>query len=996
MATFRARARALDMLGRQQIAGRPNAISELFKNAHDAYADRVEVDYYRTDGLFVLRDDGLGMSRQDFEERWLTLGTESKVDAAAGIRPPPIDPSKPVRPVLGEKGIGRLAIAAIGPQCLILSRRSVTLTGDSEVVACFIHWGLFECPGVDLDQIEIPIESFRPGTLPSRADVSRLVSAVQSNLQSLSSVIAPDNVARIGRDLAAFDVDPVQIDLDLKSPSLILDGQGTHFFIKPADENLKSEIDDVGDDYDVTSPLIRTLIGFTNTMTPDHSDPRIKVAFRDHKTDEVYDEPVRDAEYFTPYEFLNADHHLRGSFDEYGQFRGMVSIYGDVTNDHVVPWREARGHRTECGPFNINLAYVQGVARESTLPADQWLRMTRKLNKIGGLYVYKDGIRVLPYGNSDVDYLEIERRRSKSASYYFFSYRRMFGVIELTRATNPNLVEKAGREGFRENRAYRQFRDILKNFLIQIAADFFREGGARADAYVQKRSEFELVDIARKRREKQVTTRRNSFRQSLEKTLQRIEEGGPETEMADLLETFGRDVDSAAAEPDIDRAVRQLLELETTGRRRMQALRDSYRVVKPRGVGLSKTLLRDWVAYSDGMDRIDGQVFNSGALRLSEIVGEAARNGNLPVDRRSRVERGVSERAEEALRIVASEGRTTHEVADEVSQQVLALTRQSFEEIDVLVRRVMADLSSVDLAKMDDATTVAQRLKLEDEIDRSLSQKRELLENVREQLGSINLTPDEEGRIVGTSEVEEALDQDLIALRERADADVELTQLGMAIGVITHEFEGTIKSVRSNLQRLKAWADVNDGLAEIYGNIRASFDHLDGYLSLFTPLHRRLYRKPVEIQGKAMFDFIDDLFRERLRRHNITLEATPGFLRLKLFGFPSTFYPVMVNLVDNASFWLTQAKGEQLIKLDARDGTISVSDSGPGVPNRDTEAIFDLGFTRKPGGRGMGLHISREVLKEAHYRLILDRSSSVGATFLIEPDSTELIVEIEE
>ncbi len=46
------------MLGRQQIAGIPTAISELFKNAHDAYADRVEIDYYRTDGLFVLRDDG--------------------------------------------------------------------------------------------------------------------------------------------------------------------------------------------------------------------------------------------------------------------------------------------------------------------------------------------------------------------------------------------------------------------------------------------------------------------------------------------------------------------------------------------------------------------------------------------------------------------------------------------------------------------------------------------------------------------------------------------------------------------------------------------------------------------------------------------------------------------------------------------------------------------------------------------------------------------------
>ena len=80
MATFKTRARTLEMLGRQQIAGMPTAISELFKNAHDAYADRVEIDYYRSDGLFVLRDDGIGMSKDDFESRWLTLGTESKFD----------------------------------------------------------------------------------------------------------------------------------------------------------------------------------------------------------------------------------------------------------------------------------------------------------------------------------------------------------------------------------------------------------------------------------------------------------------------------------------------------------------------------------------------------------------------------------------------------------------------------------------------------------------------------------------------------------------------------------------------------------------------------------------------------------------------------------------------------------------------------------------------------------------------------------------------------
>ena len=37
MANFKASARSVDMLGRQQIAGIPNAINEIFKNAYDAY-----------------------------------------------------------------------------------------------------------------------------------------------------------------------------------------------------------------------------------------------------------------------------------------------------------------------------------------------------------------------------------------------------------------------------------------------------------------------------------------------------------------------------------------------------------------------------------------------------------------------------------------------------------------------------------------------------------------------------------------------------------------------------------------------------------------------------------------------------------------------------------------------------------------------------------------------------------------------------------------------
>ena len=150
LAKFHIRARTIDLLGRQQIASISTAISELFKNAHDAYATTAEIDYFRDDGLFVLRDDGLGMTRADFEQRWLTLGTDSKVGSRAGLARPPIDEAQEPRPLLGEKGIGRLAIALIGRQVLVLTRARVDGVPQGTITAAFIHWGLFELPGIDL------------------------------------------------------------------------------------------------------------------------------------------------------------------------------------------------------------------------------------------------------------------------------------------------------------------------------------------------------------------------------------------------------------------------------------------------------------------------------------------------------------------------------------------------------------------------------------------------------------------------------------------------------------------------------------------------------------------------------------------------------------------------------------------------------------------------------------------------------------------------------
>lgn len=472
MAQFKTRARALDLLGRQQIAGIPTAINELIKNAHDAYADRFDIDFLRKENLLVLRDDGLGMTKEEFETRWLTIGTESKF-ANKKTALPPVDKSKALRPIMGEKGIGRLAIASIGKQVLIISKAKLR-NKNFKIVVAFINWELFELPGINLEDIAIPVKEF--DCLPNEDDIDNIKNEVITSLDNLlkQDVILKEDYIRIKENVNNWNINPESLNRKLVG-NFEFSGEkgGTFFYISPVNETLIFDIEGDGDPKEATK-IEKMLMGFHNTMTPNHPKPVIDISFRDYRGEEgIYYDLIDKEQFFTPDEFELADHHFQGTFDEFGQFRGMIKIYGEKTYDHIVNWQENNFRETNCGAFSINLAYLQGELKSSRVDVENYSIIRAKGDKFGGLYIYRDNIRVLPYGNSDYDFLDIEKNRSKRATTYFFSYRRMFGVINISAQNNKNLIEKAGREGFIENKAYRQLQAILKNFFFTISRRFF-------------------------------------------------------------------------------------------------------------------------------------------------------------------------------------------------------------------------------------------------------------------------------------------------------------------------------------------------------------------------------------------------------------------------------------------------------------------------------------------------------------------------------------------
>lgn len=973
MAQFKTRARALDLLGRQQIAGIPTAINELIKNAHDAYADRFDIDFFRPQNLLVIRDDGLGMTKEEFETRWLTLGTESKlVNQKTNL--PPVDTSKPKRPIMGEKGIGRLAIASIGKQVLIISKAK-SRPQKHDIVVAFINWELFELPGINLEDIVIPVKEF--DHLPDETEIRNITNEVIQSLNNLHEKQLIDSICfdKIHKSILSFEVNPFQLSKQLQGGFELTDDHGgTQFFISPVYDTIISDIEGDGNSDEATK-MEKMLMGFHNTMTPNHPVPIIDISFRDYKTnDGCYTNLIDKEHFFTTEDFELADHHFLGRFDEFGQFKGLVKIYGEKTYDHIVNWRDNSYRETECGPFKINLAYLQGELKSSRVDAENYSRIRSKGDKFGGLYIYRDNIRVLPYGDSDYDFLDIEKNRSKRASTYFFSYRRMFGAIEIANREHSGLVEKAGREGFIENKAYRQLQAILKNFFVQLAADFFNERGttAQSEFYNQRKEEFNTYHKALEHRDKLAKSKKERFTRELDAFFVGLTEHKFNKDLEDFLVTFRKDLHSVLYINNADEASQKILNLEFTMRQKVADYKKKISVPNPKGFALSKALRTDFDLYLNEFKILDQTIFKDINESIDHLIDEYTTKLNIEISKRKRLEQSVELISAEALSLNKKKKSETNDIVSDVSRKIKDLTNELIIDLDNQIRNVKDQFKLLATDKADNFDLVTERKRMEEEIESISNRNTDVMERIIRQFESFYIEKSEDGRIITNDQIAEAASEELEELRDRLQSDVELSQLGLAVGIVHHEFNGTVNSIRNSLKDLKVWSDVDSKLEGVYKNLKINFEHLDGYLNLFTPLNRRLNRHREDIPLLDIKTFLIDLFKNRLARHNIAFKHTNGFSKHTLFGFRSTFYPVFVNIIDNAIYWLSQSDiPEKAIRLHADDTGVYISNNGIEIKPQDKERIFELRFSRKQNGRGLGLSISKEVLNAENYDIFV-------------------------
>jgi len=90
------------------------------------------------------------------------------------------------------------------------------------------------------------------------------------------------------------------------------------------------------------------------------------------------------------------------------------------------------------------------------------------------------------------------------------------------------------------------------------------------------------------------------------------------------------------------------------------------------------------------------------------------------------------------------------------------------------------------------------------------------------------------------------------------------------------------------------------------------------------------------------------------------------------------------NLLYN-SIEAMNGSGRVQVKVRLTGNTISivVSDDGPGISFADVEDVFQLGYSSKGEGRGLGLARAREIVTELHGHIKVDTPPSLGATFVV-------------
>ena len=353
----------------------------------------------------TVSDTGSGMSKGDLESIFLVIGTSSRKKEIQEA----FNKGERDAPYLGEKGIGRLSAMRLGNALSVRTARAK----DSCWNRLDIDWAAFD----DLDAMleDIDIKPFRGDEKPEPAQ-----SGTNIRIRHLTSDWTKRRLEELARNEFSLMFAPPSRGHPRRRVALYWNDQ--RVAIPKLDEILLSHAHaKVSGRYhiDTNGPQLTTTIEI-NDLGFDH--PPENDSFPLDKDDLV------------------------------SAFVGKDTGLDTIDLESV-------------GPFSFE-AYWFNRQRFRAIDGVGEREFVRQLHaRWTGIRLYRDGLRVYPYGSEEDDWLGLDRYAMRARG-YTLNKLQFIGHVEIGRMSNPKLIDQTNREGLRETPEQQVLLDVLR-FVVQ-------------------------------------------------------------------------------------------------------------------------------------------------------------------------------------------------------------------------------------------------------------------------------------------------------------------------------------------------------------------------------------------------------------------------------------------------------------------------------------------------------------------------------------------------
>lgn len=217
----------------------------------------------------------------------------------------------------------------------------------------------------------------------------------------------------------------------------------------------------------------------------------------------------------------------------------------------------------------------------------------------------------------------------------------------------------------------------------------------------------------------------------------------------------------------------------------------------------------------------------------------------------------------------------------------------------------------------------------------------------------------------------------------------QYTEIASLAGGLAHELRNPLSTIRMNLQLLGEDLELGDDprhqrIARKLDTIRRECGRLDELLSAFLQFARAgepdLQERDLSLLVNEFIEFFQA--EAKGRRIEISPHLSASLPPVKVD--PNLLRIALVNLARNAEQAMPQG-GQLEIQTFARDGRVilQVIDNGPGMPEAVRNRLFDVFFSTKQNGTGLGLPTVRKIVEAHHATIACESEPGRGTRFTL-------------